>query len=60
MAQRGPVAGFFEHGNETSGFTKCWEFLAQLSDCQIFKMDSATWSYVWGKYRDRTVVQAPR
>jgi hypothetical protein len=26
-SREGPVTGYFEHGNETSGFIKCGEFL---------------------------------
>jgi hypothetical protein len=32
--------GTSEHGNESSGFIKCWEILEQLSDWQLLKMDS--------------------
>jgi hypothetical protein len=38
-----PVAGSCEHGNESSGSIKCWEFLVWLSDCGLLK-DSAPWS----------------
>jgi hypothetical protein len=31
------VAGFCEHGNETSGSVKGGEFVDQLSDCQFLK-----------------------
>jgi hypothetical protein len=27
LAQDGPVEGSCEHGNESSGSMKCWEFL---------------------------------
>jgi hypothetical protein len=33
--------GTSEHGNEPSGSIKGGEFLAKLSDCQLFKKDSA-------------------
>jgi hypothetical protein len=36
------VAGSCKHGNEASNSTKGGEFLDQLSDCQLFKKDSAT------------------
>jgi hypothetical protein len=38
------MEGCFEHGNETSGFIKDAEFLAQLSDSQLPKKDCARWS----------------
>ena len=41
---KGQVAGCCECGNETSGSTKCGEFLDQLRTGQLLKKDSATWS----------------
>jgi hypothetical protein len=40
----GPVAGSCERGNESSGPIKGREFLDQLSDCQLLKLDSDPWS----------------
>jgi hypothetical protein len=37
----GPVAGSYEHGNEHSGSKNGGEFLDQLSDCWLFRKDSA-------------------
>jgi predicted deacylase len=37
-------SGIAEHGNEISGSIICWEILEWLSELQLFKMDSATWS----------------
>jgi hypothetical protein len=31
------VAGSCEHGNEPSGFIKCWEFLEWVSNCWLLK-----------------------
>jgi hypothetical protein len=40
----GPVAGFCEHRNESSGSTEGGEFLDKLSDCQLLKKDYSQWS----------------
>jgi len=32
---RGPIAGCYEHSNETSIWIRCDEFLEQLSDCYL-------------------------
>jgi hypothetical protein len=39
------VTGSCEHGNQPSGSTKDGGFLAQLSDYQLLKKDSAPWSH---------------
>jgi hypothetical protein len=39
-----PLISAFEHGNGVSGSIKSGVFLDQLSDCQIFKRDCASWS----------------
>jgi hypothetical protein len=39
------VEGSCEHGNEPSRFIKFWETLEQLSDWQLLKKDSDSWSY---------------
>jgi len=39
------VTGPCEHANESSGSIKCREFLDQLSDYQLVKKGSASWSY---------------
>jgi hypothetical protein len=38
------VADCCEHGNEPSRSIKGGEFLDLLSDCQLFKKDSAPWN----------------
>jgi hypothetical protein len=40
------MAGSCEHGDEPSGSIKYWEFPEQLSDYQLLKDDSASWSYL--------------
>jgi hypothetical protein len=35
---QGPVAGSCEHVNEPSGYVKCEEFLAELSDYSFTRM----------------------
>jgi hypothetical protein len=37
------VAGFCEHSNEPLGSIKGGEFIYQLSDCQLLKVNSASW-----------------
>jgi hypothetical protein len=39
------VAGCYEHDSKLLGIIKGGEFLDQLSDYQLLKKDSATWSY---------------
>jgi hypothetical protein len=41
-----PVAGSCEHCNEHLGFHYKWKFLDQLSYCQLYKKDSASWSWI--------------
>jgi hypothetical protein len=41
---QGPVVGSYDHGNESSGFIKSWEFHDQLSDYQLLNEDLALWS----------------
>jgi hypothetical protein len=36
--------GSCQHGNECSGFIKCWEILDYLSDCWLLENVSAPWS----------------
>jgi hypothetical protein len=43
--QTGPVVGFCEHGNESSGIVKGGQFPDQPSDCQLHK-DSALWNWL--------------
>jgi hypothetical protein len=43
---QGPVAVPCEHCNEPSGSIKGGEFLDQLNDYYLLKMDSAPWSYL--------------
>jgi hypothetical protein len=38
------MEGSCEHGNEPSGFIKCWEILQWLSDWWLLKKGSAPWS----------------
>jgi hypothetical protein len=40
------VDGSYEHGNEPSGFIKCWKILEQLSDWQLLIKDSTPWSWL--------------
>jgi hypothetical protein len=42
------VVNFCKHGNELSGFIKGGEFLEYLSDYQLHKEDSASWSWLVG------------
>jgi hypothetical protein len=35
-----PVAGSFEHNNESSSSMKCWEFLEKLTVAELLKKDS--------------------
>jgi hypothetical protein len=35
-----------EHNTEASGSMRDGEFLAQLSDCQLFKKSSSPWGYL--------------
>jgi hypothetical protein len=37
------VEGICEHGNELSGFIKCWEFLEYLHNWRLLKKGSAPW-----------------
>jgi hypothetical protein len=37
------VTGYCEHGNESSGATKCREFFDELRNYQNFKKASAPW-----------------
>jgi hypothetical protein len=48
-----PVAGSYEHGNETSDFIKCWQSHEQLSNSWILK-GSAVWSSYIVQYPQRT------
>jgi hypothetical protein len=34
-----PVVGYCEHGNEPSGYIKCWEILERLSNWWFLKRD---------------------
>jgi hypothetical protein len=43
------VASCYEHDNEPSGSMKGGYFLDQLRYCQIFKKDSAQWSWSLNK-----------
>jgi hypothetical protein len=43
---RGQCWGFYQHGNEHSGFIKGREILEQLSDCYLIENDSCPWSYI--------------
>jgi hypothetical protein len=43
-----PAVGSSEHGNETSGSLKAWEFLDWLSGYKLLKKDSARWSWLVG------------
>jgi len=40
--------GCCEHGDEPSVSIKCGEFLDWLSDCQLLKKDSGSWSWLIG------------
>jgi hypothetical protein len=44
---QGPVAGNWEHGNESSGSIKGEEFLDKLSDYQLFIKDSVNVEVEW-------------
>jgi hypothetical protein len=37
------VEGSNEHGNETSGYVKCWE-IRELSDWRLLEKGAAPWS----------------
>jgi hypothetical protein len=39
------VQGSCEHGNEPSGYIKCWEIFELLSNCWLLQNVSALWSY---------------
>jgi len=43
-SEYGPVAGSCEHDNEPSGSLKGGEFFDHLSNCQLFRKDSAPWN----------------
>jgi hypothetical protein len=38
--------GSFEHGNESSGYIKYWEYLTPLRNYSILKKGSLPWSYL--------------
>ena len=40
-AEQGQVAGFCKHGNEPSGFVKCWASLDSVKNDQLPKWDPA-------------------
>jgi hypothetical protein len=40
------VACCFEHGNESLKYKKVGEYLEELSDSQLLKEDSATWTFI--------------
>jgi hypothetical protein len=42
---QGPVEGPCGHGNEPSGFIKCWKILEWLRNWQLLKY-TAPWSYI--------------
>jgi hypothetical protein len=35
------VKGSYEHGNEPSGYIKCWEILEELNDWRLLNKDPA-------------------
>ena len=39
------MAGFCEHGNETSGPIKCGEFLKKLKNYYFLKTEPVPWSW---------------
>jgi hypothetical protein len=44
-SEQGLVARSCEHGNEPSGCTKFWEFLACLRSCWLLMKNSVPWNW---------------
>ena len=44
VLEHDPAAGFFGYGNGSSVSIIVWEYLQQITDCQLLRKDSVSWS----------------